>query len=72
MGHPPQPLPDSLDSSGLEAAVAGDERKTKVEGGCRDDAVGHVGNNVAGNGSQGASDVVIERKDFECGIVLAQ
>jgi len=36
-----------LDSSGLEAAVAGDERKAKAEGSCCDDAVGHVSNNVA-------------------------
>jgi len=33
----------------LEAAVAGDERKAKVEGSRGDDAVGHVGNKFAGN-----------------------
>ncbi len=42
-------LPDCLDSSGLEATVAGDQREAKVEGSCSDDAVGHVGNNVARN-----------------------
>jgi TPP-dependent indolepyruvate ferredoxin oxidoreductase alpha subunit len=38
-----------LDSGGLEAAVTGDEWQAKVEGGRGDNAVGHVGNNVAGN-----------------------
>jgi len=42
-------LPDRLDSGGLEAAVAGYERKAEVEGRCGDDTVGHVGNNVARN-----------------------
>ena len=42
-------LPNCLDSVGLEAAVAGYERKTGVEGRCGDDRVGHVGNNVARN-----------------------
>jgi hypothetical protein len=60
-----------LDSGGLEAPVAGYERKAKVEGSCSDDAVGHIGHDVAGNGSQGASNVVIERKDFEGRIVAA-
>ena len=43
-----------------------------MEGGCGDDAVGHVGNCVSRNAPQGASDVVIERTDLECGIVLAE
>jgi hypothetical protein len=38
-----------LESGRLKPAVAGYERKAKVEGSCGDDAVGHVGNNVAGN-----------------------
>src|SRR5713101_5882270 len=42
-------LPDCFDSSGLETAVAGYEREVKVKGSCSDDAVGHVGNNVARN-----------------------
>ncbi len=33
----------------MKAAVAGYERKAKVEGSCGDNAVGHIGNNVAGN-----------------------
>jgi len=56
----------------LEATIAGYEREAKMEGSCRDDAIGHVGNNIAGNGSQDASDIVIERENFECGIVLAE
>src|SRR6266705_5232658 len=36
--------PDRLNSGGLKAAVAGDERKAKVEGSCGDDAVRHVRN----------------------------
>jgi hypothetical protein len=34
-------LPNRLDSGGLKAAVAGYERKAKMEGSCSDDAVGH-------------------------------
>lgn len=33
----------------MKAAVAGYEWKAKVQGGCSDDAVGHVRNNVARN-----------------------
>ena len=56
----------------MEAAVAGYERKAKVKGSCCNDAVGHVGNNVARNRAQGTSNVVIQWKDCESGIVLAQ
>jgi hypothetical protein len=56
----------------LEAAVTSYEREAKMEGSCSDDGVGHVGNSVAGNEPQGASDVVIKRKDFERGSVLAE
>jgi len=38
-----------MDSGGLEAAVAGHERKVKMEGRRRNDAVEHVRNNVSRN-----------------------
>ena len=56
----------------MEAAVAGYERNAKVEGSCCDDSVGHIGNKIAGDGSQGASDVVIERKNLKCRVVMAE
>jgi hypothetical protein len=61
-----------LDSSGLQAAVAGDERKAKMEGSRSDDAIRHVGNCLARNGSQGTSNGVIEWKDFEGWIVSTE
>ena len=63
-------LPDRLDSSRLEAAVAGYQRKAKMEGRCSNDPVGHVGNNVSWNSPWNASDVGIERHNGESRVVL--
>jgi hypothetical protein len=65
-------LPDRLDSSGLQAAVARNKRKTEVKGSRSDDAVGHIRNNVPRYGPQSAGNVVIERNNFERGTVLVQ
>ena len=40
-------LPDGLNSGGLQAAVASDERKPEVESSCCDDAVGHIWNEIS-------------------------
>jgi hypothetical protein len=64
--------PDRLNSGGLKAAVAGDERQAKVEGRCGNDAVRHVGNNVSGYAFQGRSDVTVERNNPERGPLAVQ
>jgi hypothetical protein len=63
-------LPDRLDSSGLQAAVARIKRKTEGKGSRSDDAVGNIRNNVPRYGPQSAGNVVIEWNDFERGTVL--
>jgi hypothetical protein len=61
-----------LDSSGLEAAVAGDERKAKIEGSCGDDAVGHVGDNVAGNARECIGHASIHGSDEQSGVWVSE
>jgi hypothetical protein len=61
-----------LDSGGLEAAVAGYERKAKAEGSCSDDAVGHVGNNVAGDLRERVGYARIHRSDEQSGVWVSE
>jgi len=64
--------PDCLDSGGLQATVASDERQAKVDGSCADDAVGHVRNNISRYVPQSRSNVGVERDNLERRILLVQ
>jgi hypothetical protein len=61
-----------LDSRGLKAAVAGDERKAKVKCGCGDDAVGHVRYNVARNVLERLCYARIHGGDEQSGIWISE
>jgi hypothetical protein len=61
-----------LDSGGLEAAVAGYERKAKVKGSRSDDAVGHVGNNVSGDTRERVGYAAIHGSDEQSGIWVSE
>src|SRR2546423_1532862 len=47
--HSHRRLPDGFKSGSLKAAIPRDEWKPEMQGGCRDDTVGHIGNNISGN-----------------------
>ena len=46
--------------------------KATVEGSRSDNAIWHVGNRISWNCPQRVCNVVIERNDCECGIILAE
>src|SRR5208283_3850892 len=63
-------LPDGLDSSGLQTAIAGHKWKAQMEGRCSDDAVRHVGDEIARNTPERSGYLRIHRNYRESGILL--
>jgi len=58
-------LPDPADSVGLQAAISGGQRKAKIERGCADHAVWHIGNDASREASQSDSNVSAEGNHTE-------
>src|SRR5438034_4292188 len=64
--------PDRREGRGTECGVPGDKRQVQVLRCCRNDAVGHVGDNVPWNALHGSCDAKVKRGQYQSAIHIRQ